>query len=520
MTGLFKKIFSIENVNMHKQLCILGIKLKWLNQNKYIEARLNDIANNIKIQNDEIANCLNSNFQNFANETKMELKDKEQKFENIVTNSINDIQNNLLNDIDSINTKQILLSEELTAIKENFGNSIYQLQNFLNNELIVSKENIANQATKLKELQSQISLIDSENNKTFTLIKDELLNIKNLNQVDFAYKNFENPQYEFLYNDLYKMFTVGEYYSMKEVYTKRINKYTIDQNINKLKEKYSEKIYLLTDSKEQIDICEVIDIKSINFVENKENAIFVLAYNQDYLGLNAVRELQKYNLKYFALEQYGTPQARYYHINKNAYNTLIEESNNHPLQHYCPGDFENIFQALEATKQLNGDYVEIGTFQGASARATLNYINRANIDIKCYFVDTYEGFTYKETQSTEDLLWTNTHTDTSVQRVQEYLSGYNNFELIKSNIIQNELPNNIQNIRVANIDVDMYEAVKAALYKVKDRMLRNGIVIAEDYGHTPALIGAQKAVDEFLQENPNDFIPIYLRSGQMFLIKK
>ena len=33
-------------------------------------------------------------------------------------------------------------------------------------------------------------------------------------------------------------------------------------------------------------------------------------------------------------------------------------------------------------------------------------------------------------------------------------------------------------------------------------------------------IGAQKAVDEFLQENPNDFIPIYLHSGQMFLIKK
>ena len=66
----------------------------------------------------------------------------------------------------------------------------------------------------------------------------------------------------------------------------------------------------------------------------------------------------------------------------------------------------------------------------------------------------------------------------------------------------------------------MYEAVKSALYRVKDRVVRNGIVIAEDYGHTPALIGAQKAVDEFLEENPDIFIPIYLHSGQMFLIKK
>lgn len=520
MIELFKKIFNIENIDMHKQVCILGIKFKWLNQNKYIETRLNDIANNIKIQNDETANRLKSNLQNFANETRMVLKHKGQKFENIVVNSINDIQNNLLNNIDSINTKQNLLKEELVAIKDNLSNSIYQLQEFLNNELIVPKENIANQASKLQELQSQILLINSENNKVFTLIKDELLNIKNLNQVDFAYKNVENPQYEFLYNDLYKMFTVGEYYSMKEVYTKRINKYTIDQNINKLKEKYSEKIYLLTDSKEQIDICDVIDIKEINVVKDEENAIFVLAYNQDYLGLNAIKELQKYNLRYFALEQYGTPQARYYHINKNAYNTLIEESNNQPLQHYCPGDFENIFQALEATKQLNGDYVEIGTFQGASARATLNYVNKINIDIKCYFVDTYEGFTYEEAQSTEDILWINTHTETSMEQVNEYLKDYSNYELIKSNIIKEDLPEKIQNICAVNIDVDMYEAVKAALYKVKDRVVHNGIIICEDYGHTPALIGAQKAVDEFLQENPNNFIPIYLHSGQMFLIKK
>lgn len=299
MTGLFKKIFSIENINMHKQLCLLGIKLKWLNKNKYIEIKLNDIANNIKLQTDETANKLNSDFQNFVNETKIELEKKEQTFNNTVINAINNIQNDLHDSIDSIKTKQNILSEKLAAI---------------NNELIASNENIANQANQLQELQSKIYSIDSENNKNFTLINNELLNIKNLNQVDFAYKNFENPQYEFLYNDLYKMFTVGEYYSMKNVYIKRINKYTIDQHISKLKEKYTERIYLLTDLIEQIDICDVIDIKSISKVENKENAIFVLAYNQDYLGLSAIKELQKYNLKYFALEQYGTPQARYYHI--------------------------------------------------------------------------------------------------------------------------------------------------------------------------------------------------------------
>ena len=78
----------------------------------------------------------------------------------------------------------------------------------------------------------------------------------------------------------------------------------------------------------------------------------------------------------------------------------------------------------------------------------------------------------------------------------------------------------IENISVANIDVDLYDAVKSALYRVKDKIVKNGIIIAEDYGHTPALIGAQKAVGEFLEEYPDEFLPIYLHSGQMFLIKK
>lgn len=373
---------------------------------------------------------------------------------------------------------------------------------------------------KLLQIQESIDNITTTVNHEINLLKQDLLNIKNSNQIDFVYKNVDNPQYEFLYNDLYKMFTVGEYYSMKNIYVNRLNKYTIAQNIQRIKEKYSNDIYLLTDLSEPIDICNVISVNEISNFKDEDNAIFVLAYNQDYSGILAIKELQKYSLKYLSIEQYGTPQARYYHINEIAYRTLIDESKNNPLQHFCPGDFENIFQALEATKNLEGDYVEIGTFQGASARATLNYRNKANINKKCYFVDTYEGFTYDEALNTQDILWTNTHTNTSVEKVNSYLADYDNYELIKSNIIQEELPEKIQKICAVNIDVDMYEAVKASLYRVKDRVVRNGIIIAEDYGHTPALIGAQKAVDEFLDENPNEFIPIYLHSGQMFLIKR
>jgi hypothetical protein len=45
----------------------------------------------------------------------------------------------------------------------------------------------------------------------------------------------------------------------------------------------------------------------------------------------------------------------------------------------------------------------------------------------------------------------------------------------------------------------MYEAVAAALAKVAPLIAEGGIIIAEDQGHTPLLIGAYVAVQKFLK---------------------
>ena len=75
-------------------------------------------------------------------------------------------------------------------------------------------------------------------------------------------------------------------------------------------------------------------------------------------------------------------------------------------------------------------------------------------------------------------------------------------------------------IAVCNIDVDMLEAVEAALEKVRPKMVSGGIIIAEDFGHTPALLGAQYAVLKFLDLYKNEFYSMYLQSGQFLMIKK
>ena len=139
---------------------------------------------------------------------------------------------------------------------------------------------------------------------------------------------------------------------------------------------------------------------------------------------------------------------------------------------------------------------------------------------KVWLLDTYEGFNYVEASESSDMRWQNTHDDTSIELVRKRVKEDQNINIVKSNIITDNLPDEMENIAVCNIDVDLYEAVQYALYKVKDRVVKGGVIIAEDYGHTPELLGAQLAIDEFYEENEDEWFKIVCTSGQCLLIRQ
>lgn len=109
---------------------------------------------------------------------------------------------------------------------------------------------------------------------------------------------------------------------------------------------------------------------------------------------------------------------------------------------------------------------------------------------------------------------------TSIELVRKRVKEGQNINIVKSNIITDNLPDEIEHVAVCNIDVDLYEAVQYALYKVKDRVVKGGVIIAEDYGHTPELLGAQLAIDEFYEENEDEWFKIVCTSGQCLLIRQ
>ena len=167
-------------------------------------------------------------------------------------------------------------------------------------------------------------------------------------------------------------------------------------------------------------------------------------------------------------------------------------------------DFIEICQALQRTRHIDGDFVEIGCYRGSSGSVALNYLGASGIARTCWFLDVFEGFDYDAARNSADAHWQGTHAtegmDVVAARLQRYArpdAGLH-VHVVRSNVITEELPKPIRRIAVANIDVDMYEAVQAALVKVRRRLAPGGIMLVEDVSHTPGLVGALVALEEFM----------------------
>lgn len=158
-----------------------------------------------------------------------------------------------------------------------------------------------------------------------------------------------------------------------------------------------------------------------------------------------------------------------------------------------------ICQAIELTKNVLGDFVEIGVYSGASALTALIHMKKLNIRRKCYLLDTYSGFTYKEAEESSDIIWNGTHLmekDKTIERINNIIrKTQQDFKAIPCNICVDSLPEYINKIALANIDVDMYESTLSALYKVGPLMVKRGIIICEDPTSTPGLYGAYVAMN-------------------------
>jgi len=264
-------------------------------------------------------------------------------------------------------------------------------------------------------------------------------------------------------------------------------------------------------------------INSIDQLENgeKPTVVFCLFASDEKLApvLHHIMKLE--NTFYYTPKAY-LPTARFFHRNDASSKVLLEcLPAKNELDTFDLADYENIMQAIKLTEELEGAYVEIGVYKGASAYLALQYMEEIKVKRPSYFLDLFEGFSYETAKTSPDAFWLGQFCSTSLEGVSERLEKFDNKHVVKCNIISDELPADIEKIAVCNIDVDIYEAVTVALEKTAPLMVQGGVILIEDQGHTPNIAGGYLAVLDFTNsELGKDFFTWNLTSGQALLIKK
>ena len=120
--------------------------------------------------------------------------------------------------------------------------------------------------------------------------------------------------------------------------------------------------YLITDS--EIVLRYFTKIKSINDIdiEKIKESLFFIYFETDDQYIPHIDKIIKNNGKLIIHKNYS--KYNYFHSNKNCKLALLDTINTPCPSHYNEVIHQNICQALEQTKHLQGDYVEIGVYRG------------------------------------------------------------------------------------------------------------------------------------------------------------
>jgi hypothetical protein len=274
--------------------------------------------------------------------------------------------------------------------------------------------------------------------------------------------------------------------------------------------------------------CTTEDVEVLRSYELSKY-VFIYACEADDAGLSFIDAIVSGGGVFLPVSVY-TP-SKYIHFNTIGRHLICDEFERQTKLGFAkfdfgPSDFINIIQAIDITKNLAGAFVEVGCFRGSSSCIALRYMKECGLRRNCYFLDVFDGFTYDTALKSPDILWIGTHETEGMEVVKQRIKLFENPEaglhasVVRCDITEEDLPVSINDIALANIDVDQYEAVLIALEKVAMRIVEGGIIIVEDPGHTPALIGSRLALHYFSRTRLGQtFTSVYMESGQTFLIK-
>lgn len=152
-----------------------------------------------------------------------------------------------------------------------------------------------------------------------------------------------------------------------------------------------------------------------------------------------------------------------------------------------PEEVEIIRQQVRETKDVPGDIVEVGVFEGASCA-----IIREESDKELWMFDTFAGFPDKLDASDSPNYFIGDCAATE-DKLKEHFKNDKKAHIIKGVFPETGGVLKDKKFSLVHIDVDIYLSTKESLQFFLGRMNPGGIILIHDY---PAHPGVKKAVQE------------------------
>lgn len=154
-----------------------------------------------------------------------------------------------------------------------------------------------------------------------------------------------------------------------------------------------------------------------------------------------------------------------------------------------------------------GAIAEFGCYVGTTSVWISKAIEKT--DRKFYVYDSFEGLP-KKTDKDESPLGTNFKEGELIATKKQFIENIKKFgahmPVIKKAWFDKLTPSDVpEKISFAFLDGDYYQSIKTSLKLIENNMVKNGIIIIDDYDNS-ALPGAQKAVDEWTSRKHLDKI--------------
>jgi len=162
-------------------------------------------------------------------------------------------------------------------------------------------------------------------------------------------------------------------------------------------------------------------------------------------------------------------------------------------------------------KKVNGDILDIGCMKGGVG-ILMSFLNLKG---RTMLFDTFEGFLDKENLHKDDVF--------KYEGYNELKDIIKNLKLKNVNVFKKYFPVNIdqlkiKKIKLCHIDVNTYKSTKSCYEFVKDKIVKNGIIVFDDYG-MHGVENVTRFINSIIKKDKKKFKFILNYFGQCILIK-